>query len=155
MIIIRLPVRIDIPRSLEPGRITRHANLIRVLINPNIIKPQIRRHILADTLILRRKVIRHTQIHDHAHRFERDHALTDVPIGPDGAPVESPGFVGTDEPGDVSCGTGGVFEGEDLVFRAVVPAVVEVCEAGHGLLVNAATVGVDLGDAGIVNGRVV
>lgn len=155
MIIIRLPVRIDIPRCFKPGRITRHANLIRVLVNPNIIKPQIRRHILADTLILRRKVICHTQIHDHAHRFERDHALTDVSIGPDGAPVEGPSFVGADEPGDVSCGTGGIFEGEDLVFCAVVPAAVEICEARHGLLVDAATVGVNLGDAGIVNGRVV
>jgi hypothetical protein len=42
-----------------------------------------------------------------------------------------------------------------LIFGAVVPAAVEVCEAGHGLLVDAATVGVDLGDAGIVNGGVV
>lgn len=124
MIIIRLPMRLNIPRSLKPRRIASNTNLIRILINPNIIKPQIRRHVLADTLILRRKVIRHTQIHDQTHWFERDHALTDVTIGTDGAAVQGPGFVGADEPGYVSCGAGGVFEGEDLVFCAVVPAAI-------------------------------
>lgn len=108
-----------------------------------------------DTLILRGKVIRHTQVHDHAHRLERDHALTDVAVGADGAAVQGPSFVGADEPGYVSCGAGGVFEGEDLVLGAVVPAAVEVCEAGHGLLVDAAAVGVDLGDAWVVDGGVI
>lgn len=124
MIIIRLPMRLDITRSLKPRRITRHANLIRILVDTDIIKPQIRRHILVDTLVLRRKVICHTQVHDHTHRLEWDHALTDVAIGSDCAAIESPGFVGTDEPGHVSCGAGGVFKGEDLVLRAVVPAAV-------------------------------
>jgi hypothetical protein len=39
-----------------------------------------------------------------------------------------------------------------LVFVSVVPVVVEVCHAGHGLLVGAATVGVYLGDVSVVDG---
>lgn len=148
-------MRLNIPRRLESRRIAGNTNVIRILINPYIINPQIRRHIRTDALILRRKVIRHTQIHDHAHGFERDHALPDVTIRADGATVQGPGFVGADEPGYVSGGAGGVFEGKDLVFCAVVPAAVEVCKTGHGLLVDAAAIGVDLGDAWVVDGSVV
>lgn len=45
-----------------------------------------------------------------------------------------------------------VLEAEDLVFGAVVPAGVEVCEAGQRLLVHTTAIGVDFGNAGIVYG---
>lgn len=143
---------IDIVGCLIARRVTSNTNLIRILVNADVVEPQIRRHVLADSVILRGKVIRHAQVHDHGHGLERDHALADVAVGSDGAAVEGPGFVGADEPGHVTSSAGGVFEGVDLVFAAVVPVRVEVCEARHCLLVDAAAVGVDLGYARVVDG---
>lgn len=155
MIIKRPPMLIDIVGRLVTRRVTGDTDRIGVLVDPDIVEPQVRGHILADGVVLRREVVRHSQVHDQGHGLERDHALADVAVGSHCASVERPGLVRADEPGDVASGAGGVLEGEDLVFGSVVPAGVEVCQAGHGLLVDAAAVGVDLRDARVVYGGVV
>lgn len=155
MIIVRLGMLLNIISRLIARRVTGDADIVRILIDPDIIKLQIGRHVLADGVILRGKVVRHSQVHDQGHGLEWDHALTDVAVRSDGAVVEGPGFVSADEPGHLPCCTGGVFEGVDLVFRAVVPPGVEVGQAGHGLLIDAATVGVDFRDARVIHGGVV
>lgn len=144
-------MRLDIPRRLITGRVTGNTGIIRILVDAHIVKAQVSRHVFANRLVLWRKVVRHAQVHDHRHGLEGDHALADVTVGADGAPVQCPGFVGANEPGHFALCAGGVLEGVDLVFAAVVPAGVEVGQAGHGLLVDAATVGVDLGHTGIVD----
>lgn len=65
--------------------------------------------------------------------------------------VDGPGLFAADEPGYVPLWAGGVFEGVDLVFFAVVPVVVEVGEAGGDLLEGAAAVGIDGCDGWVVD----
>lgn len=144
-------MRLDIPRGLITGRVTGNTGIIRVLVDAHIVKAQVRGHVFADRLVLGREVVRHAQVHDHGHGLERDHALANVAVGADGAPVQCPSFVSANEPGHVALCAGRVLEGVGLIFAAVVPAGVEVGQAGHGLLVDAATVGVDLGHTGIVD----
>lgn len=113
---------VDIGGRLIARRVTGNTDLVWVLVNADIVDSQIRRHILMDGAVLRRKVVCHAQVQDHGQGLERDHALADVAVGPDGAAVECPGLVGADEPGHVASCAGVVFEGVDLVFGAVVPA---------------------------------
>jgi hypothetical protein len=117
---------LDILSRLITRRVTSNALIIRILIDTDIVEAQVGRHVFMDALILRRKVIRHTHVHDYSHGFQRDHALSNVAVWSDGAGVECPGLFIADEPGYVAFITGGVFGGVGLVFRSVVPAVVQI-----------------------------
>lgn len=149
---VRLRMLFDILCRLPTVRITSHTDSIWILIDANIIKPQVRRRIFLNVIVNGRKVPRHAQIHDDRQRLKRDNALPYVAVRTDSSPVKRPCLVGANKPAHVPLNPWSVFEGVDLVCFAVVPIVVKVCDAGHGLLVGPAAIGVYLGYGGVVDG---
>ena len=137
---------------LPTRRVTGDTLIIWVLIDTNVVESQQSGHVFPDAGILRSEVVRHTHVHDQTHWLEGNHALSDIAVGTDGAAIEGPCLLRADEPCDLAFGSGGVLERVGLVLRAIVPAVVEVREGGHGLLVDATTVAVDLSNTVVVDG---
>lgn len=78
--------------------------------------------------------------------------MSDVSVWSDCSAIYGPCFFGADEPGYLAFRAGRVLHGVGLVLGAVVPAVVEVGEGGHGLLVDTTAVAVDFGDAVVIDG---
>ena len=115
---------LNILSRLITRRVTSNALIIGVLVDPNVVEAQDSRHIIDDALVLRRKVVRHTHIHNQRQGLEWDHALPDIAIGADGAGIQCPGLFSADEPGHIAFCAGCVLKGVGLVFSAVVPAVV-------------------------------
>lgn len=68
--------------------------------------------------------------------------MPDIAVWSDGARVELPGRLVTDIPGYLAVAAGGVLEAIGLVGGSVVPVIVQICEAGNSLLIDAAAVGV-------------
>lgn len=77
----------DIRGRLVARRVTGDALVVRVLVDADVVDAQERGHVLVDTGVLRSEVVGHTQVHHHGHGLERDHALPDVAVRPDGAAV--------------------------------------------------------------------
>jgi hypothetical protein len=93
---------LNILRSPIPRRITRNTNLIRILINPNIIHPHRSRPRLRQPRpIQHRERRRHPKVEDWVHGLHGDYSLANVAIGANGLCVDGPGLFATDEPGYV------------------------------------------------------
>lgn len=150
---IRVRMLLNILRRPITCRITRNTNLVRILVNPNIVHPHRSRPRLLETRpVQHRERWRHTKIQNWVHGLHGDHSLADVAVGANSLGVDGPGLLTADEPGYVPLGSGRVFKGVDLVFFAVVPVVVEIGEAGGDLLEGATTIGVDCCDGWVVDG---
>lgn len=134
-------------------RVASDTDVVRILVNPNIIEPHDARHIVSDRVIDGREVVGHAQVHDDGHRLKRNHALTNITIRANSSSIQGPGFVGPDKPGDVSFSAGGIFKGIDLVLGAVVPLIVQISETGHGLLIGTSSITVDLRYVTIIYSR--
>lgn len=145
---IRLRMPFDIVRSLVPRRITRRHLLAFFLVPAHVVDMHDRRKDKVCELNID-PTVRNPQVEDETHGFLGDVSLAYVPVWTDRASIEAHHLALTDDPGDVSVfvAAGCVFEGESLVFSAVVPVVIEHRGRADGLLIWSAGVGVGEGEA--------
>lgn len=149
-VLVCLGVFCDILRCFIARWVTGKADVVWILVDPEVIETHVPRQKFLDVVINWSETVCHTQVHDDRQRFHRNHPLADVAVGPEGSTVESPCLILTDIPGDIATGAGCVVEGVNLVLCSIIPVIIEVAEPRHRLLIGPATIGVNLCNLGIV-----
>lgn len=144
---------LNIIRRQIPCRIASDTDIIRILINPNVVHTHSGRPRRCKTgPVQHREGRRYTKVENWIHWLHRDDTLSDVAIWSHRLRVDGPCLFAAHEPGHVPLRARCVFECVDLVLLAVVPVVVEVSQARGNLLVGSASVCVDGCDGGVVHG---
>lgn len=89
---------------------------------------------------------RNAEVHNNSHGLHWDDSLSNVAIGTYSASIELPRCHICYRPNNVALRTRNVVKIVLRVILAIVPVVVEVCQARQSLLVRSALIAIEMGD---------
>ena len=126
-------------------RITRDTGRRRsILVNANVIKAHRRWKGRFDAREIDiRKSVGHAKVHDDCHGLHWNDSLSDVAVGGYGSSIQSPRLDIGHRPCNPTCWSGSVIKIVRCIIFAVIPVIVEICQAGQGLLKRSSLISVE------------